>query len=264
MHAANSKQRPKAQEAANLVWALATMHHAAATAELFDLLCEYFAGLTQESDAQLCPNAQNVANVMWALAEAKHSPTDGRLLDDFYMYMHGLLGSKDQRVRPNAQDVANSLWSLAELKHTPSDQVVSAMLDHFLGLCQTPGLQPKAHDISNIFIACAELRFSMRQDQVKLMFKQLLGLPESKAVYQVYCNFAYSLAVMGLLDISMFDCILDKLVAKHSQLLRKPGTRSIAVQPKEPGARQLHQAAEYLKPAQDSEQMEGWCSLHSR
>lgn len=36
MRAADHRQRPNAQDAANLVWALATMHHAAATSELLD------------------------------------------------------------------------------------------------------------------------------------------------------------------------------------------------------------------------------------
>ena len=162
-------QQAAAQEAANLVWALATMHHAAATHELLDLVCQYFAGLMHHPDARQRPKAQEVAVVMWALGQLKHCSTDGSLLDDFYMYMHSLLGSKDQPVRPSAQDVANSLWSLAELKHVPPAEVVSATLHHFVGLCLTPSLQRKPEEISNVFIACAELRLCLRQDQVKFL-----------------------------------------------------------------------------------------------
>ena len=146
----------------------------------------------------------------------------------------------------------------------PSYEVASAMLDHFVALCHAPGLQPTPQNISNIFIACAELRLSMHQDQVKFLFMHLLGRPVSQAVYQDYCNLAHSLAVMDLLDIRMFGFILDKLAAKHSQLLRGHATSGTSAQSKAEEARQLHWAAEWLKPAEGSEKMEAWSSLHSR
>ena len=264
MGAASRKQRPNAQQSANILWALATMHHTAATYDLLDLVCQYFAGLMHHPDAQQRPTAQNVANVMWALAEMKHSPKNDRLLDHLCMYMLSLLQSQDRRARPNAQSVANSLWSLAELKHAPPSEVVLDMLDHVVALCQTPGLQPTPQAISNIFVACAELRLGMRQGQVKVLFKQLLGLPVSQADYQNYCNLAHSLAVMDLLDIRMFGSILNKLVAKHSQLSRGHGAERSFRQLQERSFRQLHQAAEWLKPAEGSEQMEAWSSTHSR
>ena len=264
MGAASRKQRPNAQASANFVWALATMHHKAATDEVLDSVCQYFAGLMHHPDAQQRPTAQNVANVMWALAQMKHSPKIDRLLDHLCMYILSLLQSQDQRARPNEQSVANTLWSLAELKHAPPSEVVSDMLDHVVALCQTPGLQPTPQAISNIFVACAELRLGMRQGQVKVLFKQLLGLPVSQADYQGYCNLAHSLAVMDLLDIRMFGSILNKLDAKHSQLSRGHGAERSFRQLQERSFRQLHQAAEWLKPAEGSEQMEAWSSLHSR
>lgn len=39
MHVANKKQRPNAKGAANILWTLAMMHHAAATNELLDSAC---------------------------------------------------------------------------------------------------------------------------------------------------------------------------------------------------------------------------------
>ena len=309
MHA-NTKKRPNAQDAANRVWALATMHHATATDKLLGSVCTHFASLLQHSDARqrptsqavsnvmwalaeikhspqndrllddFClymhsllqsqdqrarPNAQAISNVMWALAEIKHSPQNDRLLDDFCMYMHSLLQSQDQRARPTLQNIANMLWALAQLQHAPLSEVVSAMLDHLVALCHTPGLQPKSQEISNVFIACAELRLSMHPAQVEVLLKHLLGLPVSEVSYQGYSNVAWSLAVMDYLDISIFDAVLHQLTKKHNQLLGEAGTRGTSAQlPVEAEKRQLHQASEWLKPPQGSDQMEAWSRLHSR
>ncbi|KAL3149804.1 hypothetical protein ABBQ38_013629 [Trebouxia sp. C0009 RCD-2024] len=72
IHASNMKRRPNAQNAANLVWALATLHHPAATSELLDCACCHFGSLVQHPDARQRPMAQGVANVLWALAELQH------------------------------------------------------------------------------------------------------------------------------------------------------------------------------------------------
>ena len=55
--------------------------------------------------------------------------------------MHTLLQrSQDERIRPNARNTANMLWALAQLKHAPSHDVVTAMFNHLVALCQTPAL----------------------------------------------------------------------------------------------------------------------------
>ncbi|KAL3149807.1 hypothetical protein ABBQ38_013632 [Trebouxia sp. C0009 RCD-2024] len=353
INAANMKRRPNAQDAANLVWALATMHHPAATSELLDCVCSHFGGLVQHPDAQQRPQAQNIANVLWALAELQHSPKDGRLLDDFCTYMHSLLQSRDARARPNAQEVenviralavlkyslkdgsllddfcmymhsllhsrdararpnvqevantlwalavlqhplkdgrllddfckyinsllqsqdarahpnaqetANALWALGRMKHAPPSEVAFAMLDHLVALCQAPGLQPKPQATSNCFLACAELSLDICQAQVAVLFKHMLEPHVTKVEYQVYSNTAWSLAVMGCLDISMFDALLHQFTMKH-KLLGEHGTHSTSAQPGVEGAQQLHQALEWLKFPEGSGQMEAWSSLRSR
>ncbi|KAL3149780.1 hypothetical protein ABBQ38_013606 [Trebouxia sp. C0009 RCD-2024] len=263
VRAADKRQRPNAQDVANLVWALATMHHAAATSELLDCVCSYFGSLMQHPHKWLRPRSQDVANVMWAVAELKHSLED-RLLDDLCMYMHSLLQAEDLRSRPDAQQVANMLWALAQLKHAPPGEALSAMLDHLVALCLTPGLQPKPQAISNCFLACAELVHSMHSDQMEVLLQYLLGLHISKLNYQDFSNVAWSLAVMGCLEVSMFDAVLRQLATKHKLLLGEHGTIGTSAQPAIIAARQLHQAVEWLRPAQGSEQMEAWSSLRSR
>ena len=157
----------------------------------------------------------NVANVLWALAELQHPPQDGRLLDDFCLYMHGLLHSQDARTCPNAQEVANALWALARMKHAPPSKVVSAMLYHLVALCQAPGLQPNSQNISNCFLACAELSLDIYHAQVAALLRVLLGLHVTQVDYQHYSNVAWSLAVMGCLQVSMFDALLLQLTTKR-------------------------------------------------
>ena len=258
------RARPKAQEVSIMLWALAELKHTLKDGRLRDDFCMYMHSLLQHPDAWQRPTSQAVSNFMWALAEVKHSPKDGWILDDFCMYMHGLLQSQDQRARPTSQNIANMLWALAQLQHAPLSEVVSAMLDHLVALCHTPGLQPKSQEISNVFIACAELRLSMHPAQVEVLLKHLLGLPVSEVSYQAYSNVAWSLAVMASLDISMFDAILYQLTKKHNQLLGEAGTRGTSAQLTVEAAHQLHQGSEWLKPPQGSHQMEAWSSSHSR
>ena len=86
----------------------------------------------------------------------------------------------------------------------------------------------------------------------------------SEVSYQGYSNVAWSLAVMDSLDFSMFGAVLHQLTKKHNQLLEVHGSRGTSAQPNEEAARQLHQASEWLKPPQGSDQMEAWSRLHSR
>ncbi|MCJ1368708.1 hypothetical protein MMC16_007853 [Acarospora aff. strigata] len=230
------RARPKAQEVSIMLWALAELKHTLKDGRLRDDFCMYMHSLLQHPDAWQRPTSQAVSNFMWALAEVKHSPKDGWILDDFCMYMHGLLQSQDQRARLNAQDVANMLWALAELKHAPPNEVASALLDHLIALCQTPGLQLKSQEISNFSLHVL-----------------------NSGLYS-----AWSLAVMGSLDISMFDAILYQLTKKHNQLLGEAGTRGTSAQLTVEAAHQLHQGSEWLKPPQGSHQMEAWSSSHSR
>ena len=130
------------------------------------------------------------------------------------------------------------------------------MLDHLTALCNTPRLLPIPQNINNVFFACAELRLSMRPAQVEVLLKHLLELPVSEVSYQAYSNVAWSLAVMGYLDISMFDAILYQLIKKHNQMFGVHGSRRTYARSNIEQATQLHQALESLKPPQGSDQME--------
>ncbi|KAL3149827.1 hypothetical protein ABBQ38_013648 [Trebouxia sp. C0009 RCD-2024] len=249
---ADTHQRPKAQESANVLWALASMGHQAA-AEVLDSVTTHFAHLVGSPNVKQRPDAQAVANVLWALGTLKHTPRGVRLLDAFLAYFHVLLRSEDQRTRPGAQNIANTLWALKELKHAPSHDLVSTMLDAFIVLCQTPGLQPNSQEISNCLLACAALRLGVRLACVETFMDHILGMHVSRVVPQNYCNIAWSLAVMGCLTISIFDALLEQLSSKSV-----PSQLTIA------NRQQLHQALAWLKPASGSQQMEAWSSLRSR
>ncbi|KAL3149853.1 hypothetical protein ABBQ38_013674 [Trebouxia sp. C0009 RCD-2024] len=252
---ADMQQRPTAQGAANVLWALATMGHPAA-AGVLDTVATHFAHLLGNANAKQRPHAQEVANVVWALGTLKHTPPDDGLLDAFLAYFHVLLRSEDQRTRPDAQSIANTLWALKELKQAPSHDVVCAMLDSFVVLCQTPSLQPTSQGISNCLLACAELRLSVRSACVKALLKHLIEVDVSRVERQSYCNVAWSLAVIGCLTVSMLDALLRQMSAKGASM-QPPKAQRQQLQ-------QLHQALAWLKPASGSQQMEAWSSLRSR
>ena len=247
-----------------MIWSLGTLEHAPQDVGFLDISCMYIHRLMQSQDPRARPNSQQVANVLWALTKLKYLLRDDRLLDDFCVYMHRLLQSKDLRAHPSAQDIAHLLWALSQLRYSPPNGLVLAMLNNLVDLCQTPGLQPQPQYISMCFLAYAELSLSMLPAQVEVLLKHLLRLHVSIVDYQTYSNFAWSLAVMGCLEVSMFDALLHWLTTKHKLLLGEHGSKGKSAQPKIQEATQMYQALEWLKPAQGSEQLEAWSSLCSR
>ena len=137
------------------------------------------------------------------------------------------------------------------------------MLDHLVALCPTPGLQPDSQNLSNCFLACAELKLGLCQAQAIALLKHLLGQPVLKVNYQNYSIAAWSLAVMGILDIGMFDALLHQLRTKQ-KLPRESGAKRTSDLLKLEGARQLYQALEWLRPPRGSKQLQAWSSLQSR
>ncbi|KAL3149785.1 hypothetical protein ABBQ38_013611 [Trebouxia sp. C0009 RCD-2024] len=260
----DARARPSAQGVANLIRALAVLKHPLKDGRLLDDFCMYMHSLLQIQDARARPDAQHIANTLWALAVLKHSPNDGRLLDDFCKYMHSLLQSQDPPAHPTAQATANTLWALARMKHAPPSEVASAMLDHLVALFQAPGLQPNPQEISNCLLACAELSLITCRAQVAALLKPLLGLHVSKVDHQHYSNVAWSLAVLDFLDIRIFEALLHQLITKHKLLLGEHGAEGTFTQLNFEEARQLHQALEWLKPPEGSEQLEAWSRLHTR
>ena len=258
----DARQRPNAQSCANLIWAVATMRHPAT--EVLAAACSHFASLLRSPIVKQHPKAEEVASVVWSFGTLKQIPLDDALLKDLCAHMLTLLWSRDCRIHPNAQAISSMLWGLAELKHAPSHDVGSAMLDHLRALCKTPGWQPTSQAISNSLHACAELRLDVTRVCGEALLNHLLGIPIAQVSDQHYSNVAWSLAVMGRLDLAIFDALLSRLSAKHALLVENSGLTTRHAQPKVEEACQLHQALEALKPLQKPNQMEVWCALSLR
>ncbi len=71
-----ARRQPNAQEAANFLWALATLGYEPADKGLVDAVCDHFAMLIKHHDENKQPNAQEAANVVWAVATLGREPAD--------------------------------------------------------------------------------------------------------------------------------------------------------------------------------------------
>lgn len=148
--------------------------------------------------------------------------------------------------------------------YPPPNGMVLAMLNNLVALCQNPGLQPHPPNISMCFLACAELSLNMLPAQLEILLKHVLRRPVSNIDCQNYSNIAWSLAVMGCLEVSVFDALLHRLTTKHKLLLGEPGCKDTSAPTNRQEGLQMYQALEWLKPSPGSEQMEAWSSLHAR
>ena len=261
----DKRRHPKAQECANLMWSLTTMKHPAATRKLLDKVCGQFASRIGSTSPKNRPNAQETANLMWALGTLKLVPTDTQLLNKLCFHFVHLLESKDTVVPVTAQGVSNVLWSLRQQKHAPPHATASALLRHLPSLCQ-PSAQrlARAQNISLCLMSSAELRLTMTHKQVQLLLDMLWEVPVTSVRFQTYCNITWSLAVMGLLTLDIFDTFLSVLTSKVKLLLKARGMASRSAQLQMAELRQLYQAADWLKPREDSQQMHTWSALYSR
>ena len=260
----DTRRRPNGLDVASMIWSLGTLEHAPQDVGFLDNSCMYMHRLLQSQDLRARPNSQQLANVLWAVAKLKYSLRDNRLLDDFCVYMHRLLQSKDLRAHPNAQDIANLFWALSQLRYPPPDGMVLAMLNNLVALCQTPGLQPHPQNISMCFLACAELSLNMLPAQLEILVKHVLRLHVSNVDCQNYSNVAWSLAVMGCLEVSVFDALLHRLTTKHKLLLGEHVSKGTSAWTNVQEGLQMYQALEWLKPSSGADQMDAWSSLHSK
>ena len=259
IHTTDARQRPNAQSCANLIWAVATMRHPAASAtEALNSACSHFAHLLRSPSVKQRPKAEEVASLVWSLSTLKHPPCDDALLNDLCVHMLTLLQSQECRTWPNAHATSSMLWGLAELKHAPPHPVGSALLDHLRGLCQSPGRQPTPQAISNSLHACAVLTLNVTSACVEALVNHLLGMPVARVSYQHYSNVAWSLAVMKRLNLDTFDALFSQLSVKHSLRVEHSGLTTRHAQPRLEEACQLQQALEALKPLQGSAQMDIW------
>ncbi|KAL3146575.1 hypothetical protein ABBQ32_000815 [Trebouxia sp. C0010 RCD-2024] len=221
-----------------------------------------FVQLTDADKEDQRPNALSCVTVLEALTSMGHSGVTAQVAEAVCRCMCSLLQSTDQEARPTAKECANVLSALRELKHAPSHDVASAMLDHLVALCRSPGLEPTAPDMTSCLFACAELGLSASSNSTEALLKRLLEMPVARVDDQDYYHAAWSLAVMGRLDFNTFAAFLSKLTGKRKLLAQKAAT--VAAQPTKADATQLYQALEWLRPSQGSQQMEAWSSLRSR
>jgi len=235
------KVRPNAQEAANVVWALATLGHYPADKDLLDVVCNHFVRLIRQHDDSKRPNQQEAANILWALATLGHYPTYKGLVDAVCDQFVMLIRHHDAQKRPTSQEVSNVLWALRKLNHAPPDGAASAMLEWFSRLCQLPGQEPNAQELSNTLFACAVLRLKVKRAFSHALVDGLLRLDRASGCVQNYCNAAWSLAVSGMLSFKMFHALLERL---------RPLPTAVVVYDAIPiqELRQLYQALDSLQP----------------
>ena len=260
----DAKQLPVAQAVSNVMWSFATLGYAPQAGDPLDKLCLYLIDLLHSSDARQRPNAQDISNVVWSLGTIGHTPQQRYLLDKFCVYFTDLLRSKDMRAHPNAQNISSVAWSLDKLKHAPPESAAFAWLQSFVAICKDSGHQVVSQNISNLLLACAELRLSIDYDLAQRLAQHWLQMHVDKLDDQGYCNAAWSLAVMGVLDMTTFDNFLLQLTRKHQLLAKQGGGHSTPEQLTTANVRQLYQALAWLKPLKGSQQMEAWSSLRSR
>ena len=254
--------RPKAQAVANLMWALGTLMHTPLDDRLLSHLCTYMHTLLRNQDERVHPNAQACAHVLWALARMGHSSAAAmKMVDAMCLHFARLVSAPTAQHRPTAQQVAKFVWALGTLKHAPSHDTVTAMFDHLVDLCHTPGLQPNTQDISNSFKACSELRLHLKPTCVEALLKRFMEMHISSVNYQDCCNLAWSLAVMQCLDLNTFEALLDKMATKYKLSVQESAPQSTSAQLTAAGARQLYQALTWLGLPSGSEQTKAWSSL---
>ena len=201
--------------------------------------------------------AREISNVLWASATLSLNPDDivPGMVHDITSRFVQFIDVAEEKQHPNAQELANVLWAFAQLKHAPSQDVMSAMFDNLVALCQTPCVQPNSQNISNVLLACAELQLAVKPTCVEVLLNHFLKMQMSSVDYQHYSNVAWSLAVMQCLDLNTFEALLDKLTTK-----RKMSSAQLAAI----DATQLYQALAWLRPPSGSKQMKAWFSLQSR
>lgn len=214
-NSADVTQQPDAQLCTNLLWALAYMDHPAATRQLLATVCAHMARLTHSSDAKQHPNALDVSRMLWSLGKFEHTPADKNLLDKFCLYCIEFIGSQQECVA-SGHHVSTVAWALANLKHSPPEGVEAALVQRLVTLCESGRQLPPLATI-NFVNASAELRLNVTKEQAKILADHSL---RSAARYIDYPRSAWSLAVMDLLDMAMFDSILHQVNSKH-QLLEK-------------------------------------------
>jgi len=132
----DESKRPDAQEAANVVWAVATLGREPADKGLVDAVCKHFAMLIKHHDVFKRPSAQEAANVMWALGKMNHAPPVSVASDilERFMVLCGL-----PRQAPNAQELSNTLFACAMLRLKVKEHVRLALVDGLLRLDRSSG-----------------------------------------------------------------------------------------------------------------------------
>ena len=138
---AEEKQRPSAQQAANVLWAFATMGHPAATAQVVGAICFHIGRLTQHPDAEQRPNAQACANVLVALTRLGLSLAviAAEVVDLVCLHFAHLTRHPDAKQRPAAQGCSTSFGLLQKWLHSvEATDMVDSICLHFAHLTGSP------------------------------------------------------------------------------------------------------------------------------
>ena len=153
---------------------------------------------------------------------------------------------------PSSIGTANFAWALRSMKHVPSAELGAEMLNRICSLILRQPSQVHTAHISKILLACAELRLEASPEDASLLLNHLLKDDERFLNSQVIANAAWSLAVLGLLEMDTFQQLLTRFPAQTTA-----NDRSLHI-------RQLYQAFDSLQStsAVDPVQKEEWTQLN--
>ena len=241
------------QDIANIANSLTRLPSAESTPRVLDALCSAFFDKVQSVEARDRPNSQETANYIHSMAKLPAAKPSTQLLDALCGLFFKLLQSSAPEQQPTAQHVANFAWALQQLKHVPSPVLGAAMLSRVLQLCHVQGQQPNSQDISNMLLASAELRVELPQQQADALVTTLLA--QSSLSVQALANTAWSLAILGDLQLGTFKQLLQSLHAK-------PGSSDLIA---DIALGQLYLALDWLAPPSGAklQHQKAWSELQA-
>ena len=221
---------PTCQITGNVMWALATMAHPAATPNLIEALCCYVVRLLDGNDIK----AQEISNIVWSLATLKHPiHRDRVLIDKLCKVFLQLIQAEDVTAQPNAQEVANMLWALGTLRHVPavSADFFSRLFNHLetLLLSSDNRDHPKAQEIANAVWALGVFKYMQSPllmtslERLCKHFVLLLGSAEHRArpKAQEISNLLWALGQLSLCPLSKHRA--RRAMSPLSAVAQQPG-----------------------------------------
>ena len=126
-----------------------------------------------------------------------------------------------------AQDIADFVYGLQALRHLPPDPIrqdlASAMMHRMLQLCNLDEQQPRPQNISNFLCGCAQLTLAVSESDAKTLVAHHLSMDEgSETQRDSLMMTAWSLAVLGHLELETLSALVKGIVAVHLPLSSEP------------------------------------------